>query len=85
MKMQLYTIFDLVAEESGPIFEAKNDAVSLRKYNLNIQKDGINTAEFKLYRVGEIDHDTNEIIPSPPEEVSPKLSLVEIEEEKKSL
>lgn len=30
MKVNLYTIYDVMAEESGPVFQAKNDSVACR-------------------------------------------------------
>lgn len=52
MIQRLYTIRDLVAEENGPIFTAKNDGVALRQF-----RDVLNTIqndpeEYKLYCVG---------------------------------
>ena len=32
MIQRLYTVRDLVAEENGPIFTAKNDGVALRQF-----------------------------------------------------
>jgi len=57
---KLYVIYDKVAEESGPIFEAKNDGTALRNYNIFMQKTSPdNLADYELYCVGEIDHETN--------------------------
>lgn len=52
--MNLYTLYDVVAEESGPIFEAKNDAIAWRMVKA-IDTQGI---EFKVYRIGYYDHGT---------------------------
>ena len=30
MRVNVYTIYDVVADECGPIFQAKNDTVALR-------------------------------------------------------
>lgn len=50
----LYSIYDSVAEEFGPIFEAGNDSVALRaKKGLLKQVDPSMLAEFDLYCVGE--------------------------------
>ena len=49
MIQRLYTIRDLVAEENGPIFTAKNDGVALRQFKeilTSIQND---PEEYKRY------------------------------------
>lgn len=52
--MTLYCIYDKAAEESGPIFEAKNDMMALRMYN------GVNLPghpnDFELLKIGEYIH-----------------------------
>lgn len=66
--MNLYVILDRVAQESGPVFEAKNDAVAARQArNLVEQARGANALEFQLLRLGSIDHETNAIttLPAP--------------------
>lgn len=58
----LYTIYDRVAMECGPIFEAKNDEVafrSVRKIMENI--DG--WSDYVLLKVGEMDVISGSIIP----------------------
>lgn len=53
--MRLYCVYDKLAEESGPIFEAKNDTVAIRMYN------GINFPgerdHYKLLFIGDYSHD----------------------------
>lgn len=56
--MSLYVIYDCVAEESGPVYEAKNDAIALRNYG-NFLKKMEHKEDFRLFKVGEIDHDSN--------------------------
>lgn len=59
--MRLYCIYDKVAMESGPLFEAKNDLVALRMYN------GVNLPgqpeDFCLYCIGEYYHSPVKIKP----------------------
>ena len=55
MKIMLYTIWDRVAEEAGPIICAKNDAVAVRNFR-NYTKD-VREDEYRLYRVGEYDNE----------------------------
>lgn len=77
MKLRLYTIYDKVAEEFGPIVELKNDKVALRWYSMNVQKDELNASDFECYCIGECNHDTGVIIPREKEIIEAKLSLVE--------
>lgn len=49
--MILYSIYDKVADEFGPIFEAKNDMVASRAY-VGIVKPEM-AHDFELYAVGE--------------------------------
>lgn len=35
---QMYSIYDKVADDFGPVFEAVNDAVAMRQYNIVCQK-----------------------------------------------
>lgn len=69
-KSMLYVVFDKVAQESGPIFEAKNDGVAIRQFTQLMEKNPIDRQEFALLCLGEIDHGTNEIMPTvPPREI----------------
>ena len=49
--MKLYTIFDKLAGEHGPIFEAKNDLVAARSFAHALK--GAPAIDFDLYLVGE--------------------------------
>lgn len=55
----LYVVYDRLAQESGPVFEAKNDLVASRNYR-QILKEA-NPSEYLLLRVGNIDHERNTI------------------------
>lgn len=59
MKSNIYVIYDRVAEESGPIYEAKNDGVALRKYQATIVQNNMIPGDFKLLKLASIDHETN--------------------------
>lgn len=52
--MRLYVIFDKLADEAGPVFEAKNDKVAYRQF-MNSMPDNIDQADFDLRCVGKID------------------------------
>lgn len=80
--MNLYVIYDKVAEESGPVFEAKNDAVAARKMRDFAKSNPIDPSEYKLLYVGNINHSLCHINPEPngSREIEwkvPTLSLVE--------
>ena len=55
MEMHMYTIRDMVAEENGPLFAAKNDAVAMRSYN-RLMAEVENPREYELYHVFSYDH-----------------------------
>ena len=65
--MSLYTVYDRLAQESGPVFEAKNDAVAMRGYR-KMLGDNINPEEYRLLKVGKINHRTQELTPIYPSE-----------------
>lgn len=70
--MTIYTIHDKLAEESGPVFEAKNDATAVRAFNHLIGTSGeeVNSREYSLLRLADIDHSTNVVtLCLPPVEV----------------
>lgn len=81
MKTGLYVINDLIAEISGPIFEARNDGVALRGYLEFQAKNKVPADEIELYCVGQIDHETNAVYPEL-RHVKPTLSLVDQATEK---
>lgn len=59
--MNLYVIYDKLAEESGPLFEAKNDAVARRSMLRTWNEKQANLGEFALLRLGTIDHSTQRV------------------------
>lgn len=79
MMMQLYVVVDVLAEESGPIFEAKNNKVARRQYN-NMMSGNMDPSEYKLLNVGWIDHETHQNFGRDPEDVT-KEKLKEVVEE----
>lgn len=48
----MYVIYDRLAEEAGPIFHARNDAVAYRSYDHHISTSRLNPDEYDLYYVG---------------------------------
>lgn len=58
MIVRLYSVYDSVAEEYGPIFQAKNDKVALRNVIQMFTEMKVNIANFysfHLYHVGDFD------------------------------
>jgi len=61
-KVGLYTIYDRIAQEAGPVFNAKNDQVAVRNA-VALLKSVSDTQidDYLLYRVGTFDTDINHI------------------------
>ena len=57
MIMFLYTINDKVAQDTGPVFEAKNDGVAARNFRAMIEKQAIDASEYKLLCLGSVSHE----------------------------
>lgn len=72
MITKLFTIYDRLAEQSGPVFEARNVAVAQRKYTQFFkERPDDNPEEYALLCLGRIDHDANFIEPlEVPEDVT---------------
>lgn len=75
--MRLYSIFDRIAEEFGPVFEAKNDSVAIRNWRNTLERaEGVREDEYRLYWIGTIDHSTGKIVPTDiPAEVMTAVAL----------
>lgn len=54
--MNLYTLFDRVAMEAGPLVECKNDTVAVRMALQSLQETST-PADFQLLKVGYYNHD----------------------------
>lgn len=53
MIKQLYTIYDKVAEDSAPIFEAKNDGIALRQIKQLLTNSPVNNVnDYSLLHLG---------------------------------
>lgn len=56
MKYNVYTVWDTVAEECGPLFTAKNDRVAQRQFkNMVIKERIVDIDEYHLLCVGNFD------------------------------
>lgn len=67
MKQGIYSIYDRVAEDSGPVWPAKNDAVAIR--NARIMLKEVRADEFRLYCVGSWDSEAVALEPCEKREV----------------
>jgi len=81
MKHGVYVIYDKVAEESGPMFEAVNNGVALRQA-CNVLKPLPPTLidDYQLVKIGEYDTKDMQIYVMPPEIVDLSLSLARARE-----
>ena len=82
MQYGLYTIYDKVAEETGPLFEAKSDAVASRSARTLLAE--VQTVDdFKLLRVGYSDKTTGKITCEViPVEIDPYALDIQLTEDK---
>lgn len=72
MKNEIFTIYDKVAQEAGPIFQAKNLSVAIRYVNEMIKDNKINLTEYDLVRLGSFDSESMFL------SVFPKADAVEL-------
>lgn len=72
MITELFTIYDKVAQEAGPIFQAKNLYVAMRYVNEMIKDNKINLSEYDLVRLGSFDSESMFL------SVFPKADAVEL-------
>lgn len=72
MNTELFTIYDKVAQEAGPLFQAKNLYVAMRYVNEMIKDNKINLTEYDLVRLGTFDSESMSI------SVLPKADAVEL-------
>jgi len=66
LKVFIYVMYDRVAQESGPVWEAKNDGVAVRGFNQMLEKSRVPPEEYRLLRVASMDKETNEVTPVSP-------------------
>jgi len=61
MVFELYSIKDRLAEEYGPIFQAKNKAIAERNFNNLVEDKKLDEDEFNLVKVGNFDNETGRL------------------------
>lgn len=59
----LYSVYDTVAEEFGPVFMARNDMVAKRAVINMMEKSEVSVNEYQLYKVGVFNTNTGIIMP----------------------
>lgn len=57
----VYTIYDSVAQECGPLFESINDGVAVR-HMVQAMRNVENPAEYQLYHVGEVSRENGSVV-----------------------
>lgn len=64
MKVNLYTIYDVIAEESGPIFQAKNDLIACRVCDSLISEANLTAvSDLHLWCLGCFDTESRVFVP----------------------
>lgn len=74
MMYDLYTIYDTVAKECGPVFQAKNFEVACRYVAEMLKNNPVKLSEYYLCSIGNFDSDSGKILP----DVLVKHSLEEL-------
>jgi hypothetical protein len=67
--MNLYCLYDILAEEAGPVFEAANDKVAVRNVRQMLAKSGQKESEYDLYVLGSYDSKLPKILVDVPPKV----------------
>ena len=64
MKVNIYTIYDVVAKECGPIFQSKNHDVAVRAFkSLISDTPNVSVSDYDLYCLGEFDTERCSFVP----------------------
>jgi hypothetical protein len=79
MKMFVYAIFDTLALEYGPLFEAKNNNVALRSFNDLVRRSG-RPEEYRLFCFGEVTRTDNDIEVGWYKSKEPVMEVANVEE-----
>jgi len=62
MNTSVYVIKDTLADEIGPMFEAKNHEIAKRQFR-NLLKEVSDKSDYKLYCIGHFDREFMELTP----------------------
>lgn len=64
MLVNIYTVYDAVAEECGPIFQAKNDKLACRACDSMISEvSGFCVSDYHLWCLGSFDTEKRSFVP----------------------
>lgn len=57
MHTKIYTIYDRIAQQSGPVFQAPNDATAQRQFRhlIAMNQPGMVAEDFQLWCIGEFE------------------------------
>ncbi len=58
MTSEIFTIYDKVAQEAGPLFQAKNLYVAMRCVKEMLKDSIVNPSEYDLVRIGTFDSES---------------------------
>lgn len=75
MIVKYYSIKDVLAEEFGPLFVAKNDAVAARMYKNVALQERVNPNDYELWLVLVLDTDNGIVVENMPCEVNIEISV----------
>lgn len=78
MTMFLYSIFDEVAGEYGPVFEAVKHEVAIRSFK-SLVKNFDDHTDYKLFCIGAFDHDEGFINDNAPELINTEFNSEVVE------
>ena len=62
MTYNIYTIYDKVSEECGPVFQAKNFGVAKRYVEDLVKNNPIKLDEYTLYQLASFDSETLKLV-----------------------
>lgn len=66
MRVNVYSIKDVISQMINGLYCAPTDPAMVRSLLPALQQNKIPLSQHTLYRIGEFDNDTNELIPSSP-------------------
>lgn len=61
MTFNIYTIYDKVSQECGPVFQAKNFGVAKRYVEDMVKNNPIKLDEYSLYQIGSYETETGKL------------------------
>ena len=64
MTTMVFSIYDKLAEEYGPTFHAKNNAIANRNYHQLAESQNLKIEEFELVQVGTFDNESGTLTPT---------------------